>query len=62
MNKSKVKTTKFVFKKPKFKTLDISKSIVSDTDNDGIPDYLDCAPLNPKKQGLGHFISGYHTF
>jgi len=37
----------------KFK-IDITRPIAKDSDKDGIPNYLDCAPFDSSKQGLLH--------
>jgi len=44
----------------KFK-IDISKPLLVDTDQDGLPDIYDCSPRNPRKKGLGHLISGHRA-
>jgi len=46
-------TKKIKYNKIKF-NLDITRPIAKDTDRDGIPNYLDCAPFNSSKQGLLH--------
>lgn len=44
---------KIKYNKIKF-NLDISKPIAKDSDKDGIPNYLDCAPFDSSKSGILH--------
>ena len=46
--KKKIKYNKIKF------NLDISKPITKDSDKDGIPNYLDCAPFDSSKSGILH--------